>query len=357
MDAGTGMFVYDPTDTAITNITQTLSEYFAGGPTPYHYADGLGALSNSTSVFSQATSKTDPTTHQLYWNEIEIAQGLPSSSGSIAASQLESLAAAGITSISLAGSGNSGESIAGSAVTDRTVATTGTGSDQVAAVNFQTDTTGDVTVNANGGVTIDSSAEGGPTTSSSFVDMGTSGSSFRLTNGTLVNTATNTVVSTGTTAVFATTQNDVITVASTDATPYWLGGGTGAATLTGGAENTMFLVNSTEFANPTAPLVHGGTGFNIAQVTDSAPVDINLATDNLQEVVGGAGDGTFNASGTTDNVFIQGGSGNIIIIGGAAQAGRSSMRDCCKLTKSRLQTTCGRAETSVNLDRVGECDT
>ena len=46
--------------------------------------------------------------------------------------------------------------------------------------------------------------------------------------------------------------------------------------------------------------------------------NIDLMKSNLQEVIGGAGGGVFNASGTSSNVFIQATGGNNILIGGAA---------------------------------------
>ena len=128
----------------------------------------------------------------------------------------------------------------------------------------------------------------------------------------LTDRSTGTVVANGgITAVFSTTQNDSIIVDPTDTTTYWIGAGTGADTLTGGGGNTVFLINA-------STTVRGGKGFNIAQVDDTRPVNIDLKTDDLQEVIGGAGGGVFNASGTNWNVFIQATGGNNIIIGGAA---------------------------------------
>jgi hypothetical protein len=36
-------------------------------------------------------------------------------------------------------------------------------------------------------------------------------------------------------------------------------------------------------------VIHGSGGFNIAQIIDDAPADIDLMKDNLQEAIGGAG--------------------------------------------------------------------
>ena len=166
--------------------------------------------------------------------------------------ELQSLGALGISAISLVGSGNSGESIAGSAVTNRTTYTTSSGTTgEVAAVDLSTDTSGDVITSGSGGVTIASTPEGGPTPTTSFVDQSASPQSYTLSGGTLTDQTTGTTAGSGLSAVFLTAQ----------------GGGTGAGTLTGGAGNTVFLVNA-------KTVVHGGTGFNIAEVTDSQPVTI-----------------------------------------------------------------------------------
>ena len=198
--------------------------------------------------------------------------------------ELQSLAALGITSMSLVGSGNQGESIAGSAVVNRTSYTNSTGTvGEVAAVDLATNTTGDVFTTASGGVTITSTPEGGPTPTTSFVDQSASAQNYTLSGGTLTDQTTGgNTVGTGLSAVFLTAQGGSITVSPTDTTSYWLGAGTGAGTLTGGAGNTVFLVNANT-------VVHGGSGFNIAEVTDSQPVNIDLMKENLQEVIGGQG--------------------------------------------------------------------
>ena len=198
------------------------------------------------------------------------------------AGELQSLTALGITSISLVGSGNTGESIAGSAVVNRTSYTTSAGTvGQVASVDLATNATGDVFTTATSGVTITSASEGGPTPTTSFVDHSASAQSYTLSGGTLTDqTSGGNTVGTGLSAVFLTTQGGSITVSPTDTTSYWLGGGSGAGTLTGGAGNTVFLVNA-------KTVVHGGTGFNIAEVTDSQPANIDLMKENLQEVIGG----------------------------------------------------------------------
>ncbi|WP_206747706.1 cadherin-like domain-containing protein [Telmatospirillum siberiense] len=299
----------------ITNITQTVSEFLNAGATPGKYADGLAALTQAgATAFTAQTALIDPTTGVSYWNEIMVWNDA-NANGVSDAGEVVSLDSLGITSISLAGSGNQGESINGSSVTNRTTYTKSDGSvNQAAAVNFQNDSIGNITTTVTGGVVITSLSEGGPTQATTFVAQNATAHSYLISGGKLIDQTTGTTVATAITAALSSSRNDVITVASSDTGTYWLGGGSGADTLTGGGGTNVFLVNPNT-------VVHGGTGansFNIAKVIGTRGVTIDMAKDYLQEVIGGSGGDVINASGTTWNVFIQGGSGNNIIIGGAA---------------------------------------
>lgn len=320
MGAGTAMLVFEAKGvaSAITNITQTVSEFLNAGSSPGHYADGLAALAALTQAgatsFSASTSLTDATTGVSYWNEIMVWNDA-NHNGVSDAGEIVSLGSLGITSISLVGSGNKGENLNGSAVTNRTFYTKADGSTgQAAAVNFQNDSIGNVATTASGGIVIRSQSEGGPTQASTFVAQATSAHQYVVKNGTLTDSTSGQQVATGLSAILSSTQSDTITVAADDTGTYWLGGGTGADTLTGGGGTNVFLVNG-------STVVHGGTGansFNIAKVVGNKGVTLDLAKSHLNEVIGGSGGDILNASGTTWNVFIQAGSGNNIIIGGAA---------------------------------------
>ena len=102
----------------------------------------------------------------------------------------------------------------------------------------------DVIVGADGGVIITSTPEGGPSPSSSFVDKNPTPHVYTLNNGTLTDSTTSTTVGTGIHAVFTTGQGDTVTVNASDTGSYWLGGGAGADTLTGGAGSTLFLFST-----------------------------------------------------------------------------------------------------------------
>ena len=323
VNAGNGILVL-PVNGQVTNITETLSEYFEGGQynatsgTYTPWTDGLAALASLTTpgstVFSEATSLTDTATGEKYWDELRVWQDT-NQDGVAQPSELESLDTLGVTAIGLVGSGNQGEQIDGNAITNTTTYTTSSGTtDAVAAVDLQTDTTGDLSTTASGGVIVTSTPEGGPGPTNTFVAQNAAGHTYVVNDGTLTDQTTGTVVNSGTipiTGIFSTTQNDTITVNATDTGTYWLDGGSGADTLTGGAGTTVFLINP-------ETVVHGGSGFNIAYVNSAQPADIDLKTDNLQEVIGGSGGGVFNASGTNWNVFIQATAGNNIMIGGTA---------------------------------------
>jgi subtilisin-like proprotein convertase family protein/Ca2+-binding RTX toxin-like protein len=308
-----GILVFDPGSTPgpITNITQTLSEFFQGKS----FANGFAALASlaqpGATEFSAATALTDPNTGQSYFNEVMVWQDA-NQDGVSQPSELHTLASLGITSIDLQGSVDSGEEINGSSVTSTATFTSASGAKEVASIDLQTDTTGDIRQSASGGTVIQSFSEGSPTPLSTFVAQDSNAQSFTLSHGTLTDTTSGQTVATGITAVLSSTEGDIIAVDPSDTATYWLGGGTGADTLIGGAGNTVFLMNATT-------VVRGGKGFNIAKVTGSQGVTVDLMEDNLQEVIGAAGDSVFNASGTTWNVFLQGGSGNNIMIGGAAR--------------------------------------
>lgn len=317
VNADDGMLSLDSNGNGvIDDITETVSEFFRGG----HYTNGFAALASlaqsGASVFSSATSRVNAATGHTFFDDVRVWQDV-NQNGITDMGELHSLASLGITSISLVGSENTGESLNGSAVTSRGSFSTAVGSiGQVASVNLQTDTAGNFATTASGGVIIQSIPEGGPSATTTFVAKNSAAHNYSLSNGLLVDLSTGITVGSSINAVFSTSAGDSITVASTDTASYWLGGGSGAGTLTGGAGNTVFFINS----NTT---VHGGSGFNIAQVIDAAPITVDMAAAHLQEVIGGAGDGVFNASGTTWNIFIQGGSGNNIIIGGAANSALS----------------------------------
>ncbi|BBU64173.1 serine protease (plasmid) [Methylosinus sp. C49] len=343
---GTGILALDLNGNGkIDDITELFSQDFNNGwfhdtnwygrASGYRYANGLAALaslSTSTTVFSAATSKIDSRTGASYWSEVVVWQD-DNHDGVTDSGELKTLSQLGVTSIGLTGAA-SGAASAGGALRYTTTYTRSDGSTgQAADVDLSGNSLGDQMIATSGGVIVRSTPA--PTynltyvhsdfagadleevpvfspSTESFISRNASAHSYTLSNGQLFDNTTQTVViQSSATGIFSSDQNDTITVAAGDTGSYWLGGGSGADTLTGGAGNTVFLINS-------RTIVHGGTGFNIAQVDDANPITIDLASANLQEVVGGAGDGVFNASGTTWNVFIQGGSGNNIIIGGTA---------------------------------------
>ena len=325
---GTGILAMDLNGNGkIDDITETFSQYFASsGYNIYGYRLGsfynngieaLAALFNGIDgAISPDISLVDPKTGNSFWNEIVVWNDV-NGNGVTDPGELEPLVELGITSISLHET-EPGTSLDGSKVEYQISYTRNDGTiGQIYDIDLSSNPVGDTTTAIDDGVVIQSTTGTGTSVSASFIAKSGTARNYLLSHGQLTDTTTGSaVIAQGAAAVFSTDQNDTITVAADDTTSYWLGGGSGADTLTGGAGNDIFLINS-------KTVVHGGTGFNIAEVDDGNPITVDLQADNLQEVIGGTGDGVFNASGTTWNVFIQGGSGNNIMIGGAASAALS----------------------------------
>ncbi len=115
------------------------------------------------------------------------------------------------------------------------------------------------------------------------------------------------------TAFYSTCGNDSFIVNATDTTGYWLGGGPGSLTLRGGAGSDVLIIN----ANTLQANIDGG-GFDIVKVNDTRGVTLNLAAAHVEEALGDIGGDTFNASGASASVFLDGAGGNDILIGGIA---------------------------------------
>jgi len=103
--------------------------------------------------------------------------------------------------------------------------------------------------------------------------------------------------------------NDTITGGSGDDL---LKGGSGSDVLSGGAGDDTLLIDAADLqAN-----INGGDGFDVAVVTGTAGVALNLAPANLESAIGGDGNDTFSTSGT-GQVILAGQGGNDTLTGGA----------------------------------------
>jgi hypothetical protein len=92
----------------IDDITETMSGKFTGGA----FADGFATLASlaqaRATTFSRATSRTNPVTGNLYFDEMKVWVDV-NHDDVTDAGELKSLDELGITAISLLGTGNQGE--------------------------------------------------------------------------------------------------------------------------------------------------------------------------------------------------------------------------------------------------------
>lgn len=101
----------------------------------------------------------------------------------------------------------------------------------------------------------------------------------------------------------------------------WLSGGAGTDTLTGGDGDDTLLID----AQDTQPglliggqaNVSGGAGFDIAVVTGTQGVTLNLAEAQLEAAIGGSGKDQLSTQGT-GRVLLAGGAGDDVLTGGMA---------------------------------------
>ena len=93
----------------------------------------------------------------------------------------------------------------------------------------------------------------------------------------------------------------------------WLQGDGGADTLRGGGGSDILIVDADDFATGE---VDGGAGFDIAMVSGDTGVTVDLATHELEAIQGSGGDDTFSTSGS-DSVFMFGEGGADTLTGGA----------------------------------------
>ncbi|WP_425905373.1 calcium-binding protein [Nitrobacter sp. TKz-YC02] len=260
---------------AIDDITEMVSVKFAGG----NFADGFAALTSLAQFgavsFSRATSRTNPATGNLYFDEVRIWVDA-NADGQTDAGELKTLDELGITAISLQGSGNQGEAIAGNDVINRASYTRDDGTTgQVASVDFEADGASVTTTEVTGAVIV--RAEGAETVTS-YVVTDDAGQTINASTFTLAD-------STHPDAFYSTTGDDSFLVDVNDTRSYWLG---------------------------------GGTGFDLVKVNDTEGVTLDLAAAHVEEVIGDDGSDTFNASGMTSTAFLDGAGGNDILIGGIA---------------------------------------
>lgn len=90
----------------------------------------------------------------------------------------------------------------------------------------------------------------------------------------------------------------------------WLSGGAGADSLSGGAGDDTLLMDTHD-----GNAIDGGTGFDVAVVTNASGVTLDLGPANLEAIIGGDGHDSFRNTGVGRVVMI-GGAGNDTLRGG-----------------------------------------
>ncbi|MBC2604829.1 putative Ig domain-containing protein [Pelagicoccus albus] len=88
-------------------------------------------------------------------------------------------------------------------------------------------------------------------------------------------------------------------------------GNAGADVLDGGAGDDRLYIDSED-------TVDGGDGYDTVKVKDTEGVNLNLTDASIERAYGDTGDDSFDASGSTEQVYIDAGEGNDTIVGGEA---------------------------------------
>ncbi|NIN28329.1 calcium-binding protein [Hydrogenophaga sp.] len=101
----------------------------------------------------------------------------------------------------------------------------------------------------------------------------------------------------------------------------WLSGGAGADTLTGGDGDDTLLIDAQDTQSGLLiggqVNISGGAGFDIAVVTGTQGVTLNLAQAQLEAAIGGSGNDQLSTLGS-GRVLLAGGAGNDVLSGGLA---------------------------------------
>lgn len=101
----------------------------------------------------------------------------------------------------------------------------------------------------------------------------------------------------------------------------WLSGGAGADSLDGGGGDDTLLIDAQDtqvgLSIGVQGSIRGGAGFDIAVVTGSQGVTLNLAQAQLEAAIGGSGNDQLSTQGTA-RVLLAGGAGEDVLSGGMA---------------------------------------
>jgi Ca2+-binding RTX toxin-like protein len=294
----------------IDNISETLSEYFGGAAGTggnageKRFKDGFAALksldSNSDNLFTSADTAwgsvkvwVDGNHDGKSWDDAN-HNGIIDSGE---ASELKTLDELGITQINLANTAQSGEVRDGNEVLAHGTFVQNGQTKEAIAANFLANPNGSTSSTSGTGTVINTQAGTNAAATSSYVAGNDAGEIIDVASKGVRNAA-------------GADGNDVL---SGDANNNWLAGGLGSDTFNAGAGDDILLID----ANDLQQNIHGGTGTDIAQVVGDRGVTLNLSQAEVEVAQGGRGNDIFVADGRS-SVFVRGGDGNDVLIGGSA---------------------------------------
>lgn len=294
----------------IDHVGELLSEYYGGaggvegnsGEKPF--ANGFAALksldSNGDDVFDAQDTQ---------WSSVQVwvdanhdgKSWVDANANNLVdageASEVQPLAALGITSIDLRHARQSGELRQGNEVLARgTFMHNGVRKEALAA-NFLANPNGH-TITANGdGVMVATQGGGARAPVSAYSSTSATGETIDLAQKGVNNASGGA----GNDTLIGDTGNN------------WLAGGLGADSLQGGAGDDVLLIDADDLPGQ----INGGEGSDIVQVLGDRGVQLNLAKAQVEMVHGGRGNDVFVADGDS-TVYMRGGQGDDLLLGGRA---------------------------------------
>ncbi|WP_460106694.1 calcium-binding protein [Pseudomonas sp. S3_E04] len=294
----------------IDNISETVSEYF-GGTAGVNGEAGQKRFANGFAALASLDNNTDGVFDKLdaAWSNVKVwvdanhdgkSWDDRNGNGAIDAgetSELKSLSDLGITQINLKNQAQSGEVRDGNEVLARGSFVQNGVSKEAIAANFLANPNGHVFTASGTGTVVSTQGSEQVSAVKGYVSSSTAGESIDVSQKG-VNNAT------------GGSGNDVL---QGDAQTNWLAGGQGSDTFYGGAGDDVLLIDGDDLSAN----IHGGDGTDIVQVLGEKSVYLNLTDANVEIAQGGRGNDVFVASGNS-TVYIRGGDGDDVLIGGSA---------------------------------------
>ena len=316
-----GILVHDLNNNGrIDHMGEALSEYYNGvsgsegvaGTKPH--GDGFAALrsldSNNDGIFNASDAAYAELKVWVDGNHDGKSWVDANGNGHVdagEASELQSLAALGITSINLSASAQSGEVRDGNEVLARGQFTQNGQVREAVAARFIANPAGStITATSVGGVS-------GVTVATESGDAAPAVRAFVSGNEDAAQAETLDAAVLGVRHLTGGAGDDLL---RGDAQDNWLAGGLGADRFDAGAGDDVLLIDAADTAG-SGTAIDAGDGLDVVQVLGEQGVTLNLAQAHVEIAVGGEGDDVL-ISGGRSTVFVRGGSGNDWILGGTA---------------------------------------